>query len=141
MGVRVEENEFLRCFEGYSETPVKLALRPRLFVAVAVNEGLFGDIVHVPRSDAATEVQLVEGVQGERQLLQVLDLNLYAFLGRDVAHLQVEDVLALGVEFPVCCLFALTDGLLVLLFRLLFFLHHAFDARVAERGNESVNAG
>jgi hypothetical protein len=96
-------------------------------------------VVHVSGRNCAHHTQLVKGVAGESQLLQVGDLDPDGRGGRDVTDLQVEDVFALSIELTVSCPFALPDGLLILLLGLTFLFDHSLDAGGAELCHEAVD--
>ena len=57
-----------------------------------------------------------------------------------LAHLQVEDVLAVFFELPISSLFPRIDHLLVLLFGLLLFLDDPLDPGFFKLGDKPVDA-
>lgn len=61
-------------------------------------------------------------------------------LGRNVADLQVDDVLALNVKLAKCDLPTFAFSLLELLSGLLLFLHHSFNNNVVELSREPVES-
>ena len=61
-------------------------------------------------------------------------------LGRNVADLQVDDVLALNVQLAKCDLPTFAFSLLELLSGLLLFLHHSFNNNVVELSREPVES-
>jgi len=86
-------------------------------------------------------VELIKSVLLDVQLLQVRNADFYFFTRPDVPDLHVHDVLAIGVDLRVHCLFSFLDGLLVLLLGLFFFLDCSFDSFVSELSHKFVDAG
>ena len=141
VGVGVEKDHLPGCPEADPEIPEEVSLRLGPLVPEAGLQLLPWDVVHVAGGDGPGHGQLVEAVDGQRQLLQVGDLDHDRLLGGDIAHLQVEDVLAVGVEIPVGGPFARADRLFVLLLGLLLLLDDPLDPGLPELGGEPVDAG
>jgi hypothetical protein len=138
--MRIKEGYFPRCPETDCETPAKESLYFSVFVLSVSFEDIFiWDVVHVSRRYGAGQMELVESVVAQTQLLKVDDLNLYPLIGNYVSHSEVEDVLALSVEFSVGSGFSYFGCLFILLFCLLLFFDHSFNAHIAELSHKSVD--
>ena len=85
-------------------------------------------------------MELLKCVLLDIQLLQVRNADPDFLCWPHIPDLHVHDVLAVWVNLCVNCLLAFLDGLLILIFGLLFFLDDSFNPFIAELSNEFVNA-
>jgi hypothetical protein len=140
VSVRIEENDLAGCTEGNFEVPVELTLHLGLLVAETSFELISRNMVHVSWRDGGCQMELIEGIVGEGQLLEIGNLDLDGLPRRNVAHSKVEDVLAFSVNLSIGCLPALLDGLLVFLLGLFFLLDDALNPCLSELRHKSIDA-
>ena len=82
----------------------------------------------------------VKHVSSQKHFLHKRNDDFDLGFGRDVADLQVDDVLALNVQLAKCDLPSFAFGLLELVSGLLLFLHYSFNNNVVELSREPVES-